>query len=158
MKSSSINKPPGRTPGLIHRLWRTVAKPWALALLGCLAIGTGAQAQIVLTGTSYTADFSSYAGTSESVPTGWSMTSSDFNPGGLYAGTSGTGSNYYWVYDGNRHLGIQRSGSGAWGTSTTARSDTRTPYRLMCLEQVNLAAPTFRALISWLRPAEPMVR
>jgi autotransporter-associated beta strand protein len=46
MKSSSINKPPGRTPGLIHRLWRTVAKPWALALLGCLAIGTGAQAQL----------------------------------------------------------------------------------------------------------------
>jgi autotransporter-associated beta strand protein len=124
MKSSSINKPPGRTPGLIHRLWRTVAKPWALALLGCLAIGTGAQAQIVLTGTSYTADFSSYAGTSESVPTGWSMTSSDFNPGGLYAGTSGTGSNYYWVYDGNRHLGIQRSGSGAWGFSVEFQNNT----------------------------------
>ncbi len=91
-------------------------------------LATGASyGQISLTtfDTAYTAfTGSSFVGTSDSLPAGWTVKVNDFNPGGLYAGTSGSGSVYYWVDGGNNHIGIQRSGSSTWGFDVSFANNT----------------------------------
>lgn len=98
-----------------------------LALAAVLGLATTANAQISIGALNdeYTAfTGSSFLGTDATLPSDWSVKVNDFAPGGLYAGTSGTGSVYYWDFGGNNHIGIQRSSTTTWGFDVSFTNDT----------------------------------
>ncbi|MGF1530512.1 MAG: PEP-CTERM sorting domain-containing protein [Puniceicoccaceae bacterium] len=98
-----------------------------LALAAVLGLAGAAHAQVSITAfdtkySAFTGD--SFLGTSATLPAGWSVKVNDFDPGGLFSGTNGTGSVYYWVFDGNNHIGIQRSSTTNWGFDVSFTNDT----------------------------------
>jgi len=103
------------------------AKITLLALAAALGLAGAAQGQVLIAdlNTEYTAfTGSDFLGTDATLPTGWSVKVNDFAPGGEYAGTSGTGSVYYWVFGGNNHIGIQRSSTTTWGFDVSFQNNT----------------------------------
>jgi hypothetical protein len=92
-----------------------------LAVWGLLFWGTGLFAQINFTG-SYSQNFSSYAGTAVTLPTGWTQST------GTYQGT-GTGtltSGNWWAYGtgGDYAAGILRTSSGEYTLSVSFTNNT----------------------------------